>query len=813
MSSRKQEQKSFDPYWEKWGIGILLLVIITLCGFIFQDFIFQQKLYLFKDNGTDSLVVYLPRWMHLARYLRESGIPMWSFNCGMGQNIFPGQISNPFNLLLLLSGEQLPRCIIYVELIKFLATGIVSYLYFRTIKLNTFAAIIGSLMLVFCGYMMAGSSGWYKHSSLVFFGIFWLLAFEQLYQKKNLILFPLAVILISSSSLFYIYIFTFFLFLYTLLRFLTDQGWEWQKLGKLLLKMAGLGALGLCMNAIFLVSPLIEMLKSPRVSGASNYFNKLATKPMFGLADPLEYLTILLRSFSTDIFGTGEKFFTTVSGKTTLFEAYQGWHNHFEAPLFYCSIPALLLMPQLFAFLKKNQKKYYFGFLAIWVFLLAFPFFRYALYLFSGDYYKGGINFFIPVILVFMAMQALQFIDQEKKLNIPLLAGTAVVLLMLLYLPSLTSYHKIIQSGIRLTATILILAYTGVIFLLSQDKYRNTGKIAFICLLAGELACFTNITINHRNALDDEEYTSKCGYNDYTVEALADLKANDQSFYRIQKDYVSVPTVYINLNDSQMQDFYGITSYNSFNQKYYIAFIAGLGLLDPSDEVQTRWAMGLTQSPVMQSFTGVKYGLARANDNHFKRYGFIYQKNIEDVKIYRNPLALPLGFTCNRYILASNFTQLDSRQKGFGMMKAFVIPDQEKSLYEKTFSEMSNKEIPARYTMPEYIGDVKKLSKHQLKLTQFSQNQLGGTITLPAPAMLILSIPYDQGWQATVNDKKAPIRLVDFGLMGLPLSAGQHQVELTYRPPHLGLAIFISLLGIGGYIALIIYRFRKRSSD
>ncbi|AYM03819.1 hypothetical protein D8911_12815 [Levilactobacillus brevis] len=65
---------------------------------------------------------------------------------------------------------------------------------------------------------------------------------------------------------------------------------------------------------------------------------------------------------------------------------------------------------------------------------------------------------------------------------------------------------------------------------------------------------------------------------------------------------------------------------------------------------------------------------------------------------------------------------------------------------------------------------------------------------------LFLSIPYDTGWQATVNGKRVqPHRLLN-GLMGLPIQAGNNQVTLTYRVPggRLGLGVSaMSLIGFG----------------
>jgi hypothetical protein len=60
----------------------------------------------------------------------------------------------------------------------------------------------------------------------------------------------------------------------------------------------------------------------------------------------------------------------------------------------------------------------------------------------------------------------------------------------------------------------------------------------------------------------------------------------------------------------------------------------------------------------------------------------------------------------------------------------------------------------------------------------------GRLILRVAPAtdgLLVVSQPYDPGWQARVDGARVPITQVDAVLQGLPVAAGAHQVELTYH--------------------------------
>src|ERR1700752_2228533 len=84
----KEEEISVNQVsvFEKYGIKIALGIILLIAFVVFKDFILQQKIYLFKNIGSDSLNASWPWMSRSADYISQYGIPSWSFNMGMGQN-------------------------------------------------------------------------------------------------------------------------------------------------------------------------------------------------------------------------------------------------------------------------------------------------------------------------------------------------------------------------------------------------------------------------------------------------------------------------------------------------------------------------------------------------------------------------------------------------------------------------------------------------------------------------------------------------------------------------------------------------------
>lgn len=62
---------------------------------------------------------------------------------------------------------------------------------------------------------------------------------------------------------------------------------------------------------------------------------------------------------------------------------------------------------------------------------------------------------------------------------------------------------------------------------------------------------------------------------------------------------------------------------------------------------------------------------------------------------------------------------------------------------------------------------------------------------------LMTSLPYDNGWDITIDGVKAEPDLFQNCLMCFDLSAGEHDIEMTYKVPGLSAGIFISFAGLG----------------
>jgi membrane protein YfhO len=69
-------------------------------------------------------------------------------------------------------------------------------------------------------------------------------------------------------------------------------------------------------------------------------------------------------------------------------------------------------------------------------------------------------------------------------------------------------------------------------------------------------------------------------------------------------------------------------------------------------------------------------------------------------------------------------------------------------------------------------------------------------VEAPAPAVVLVRIPYARNWHATVDGQPARIFPADHFLMGVPVQSGSHTIGLTYDDPWIGYGLLGSLLSL-----------------
>lgn len=87
-----------------------------------------------------------------------------------------------------------------------------------------------------------------------------------------------------------------------------------------------------------------------------------------------------------------------------------------------------------------------------------------------------------------------------------------------------------------------------------------------------------------------------------------------------------------------------------------------------------------------------------------------------------------------------------------------------------------------------------------------------GTITTDTEQQLITTIPYDQGWHATLDGKKVTIDAFQDAFVSLNIPEGTHEIKLTYLPPGFVAGAFLFVICIGLFVVFNRYYTKKRTA-
>lgn len=763
------------------ALRLPVILIVGLClllvgGLVFRDFVFGDKLLLYKDIGSDSVNDTYPTFVHLSDYVRHHGFPSWSFSMGMGQSLFYLTGSLILEPIVWLPRQLIAFALVFQHLLKALVAGLLFFRFLQLRGLNLGGSLAGALLLAFSAHMCMGSC-WIISADDTLCFTFLLFATEESIVGRRWLFLPMAVALSGLVTVFHLYLSAVLLCLYVPSRLVEIYGWRPFVLSGVCARLATFAFLGVGLGAIVFLGSSYAVLNTPRASMTVANFGFRPAPHLFEFGSSLYYVTTVLRQFSSDIIGTGD--------------GYQGWENYYEASVGYCGLLSLLLVPQAFVGATCRQRILY----AVWLSLIAipiiFPWFRHLFWLFRGAYFRTFSLFSIFILLV-MGMTALSRYIEGGTINLRTLGATGAVLLCILHCP-IREMQLLINHELAWTATVFLTLYAALLIIGRAMKQQSIIGWAVIVVAVIEVIHFDRVTVN-RPTVTKQELNQRIGYNDQTVDAVREIKSSDESFFRITKTWGSGLANRRSDNDAMVFGYYSTLSYSTYNNINYIKFLLAVDVISSADAArQALWSPGLIWQPLLSTFACEKYALT-TNPVPFEmaeRYEFL--KRYEDIYLFRNKAFLPFGLTFDRYIPEEVFLRMPSWAKPLALVHAVVITANDVADKHR-LSELSLDEFKQRIreaSLPDVLAQRRATA---LEIRSFRETRIDGNVRLGSDGILVLQMPFDAGWHAFSDGQIAPVLKVDAGLLGVALKSGGHAVKLIYRPPFLFVGAAVTLM-------------------
>ncbi len=853
----------------KYDIAYSLLFLVT-CLAVFSYFYLDGKTFISHGDGIRQhykVLLYYSSYLkdifHNLWTQRRLIIPQWDFHIGEGSDILASlhyyAVGDPFAFFSCL----VPQRYIYayydfMVLIKMYLAGLAFvHLCLYTGKNNLYAVLSGSMIYVFCYWVMLNAS---KHifflTPMLYLPLI-ILGVEKIIREDKPMPFLWSVFFCCVSQFYFFYMVVLLTVFYAAIRALALYKLDLKKIlilaGKLL--VPALLAVGM---AAAIVLPMLEvMLNNGRIG--VDY----ALHPFYELFYYERLFTVLLADDYPDWLCMGFAAPVILSLILT--------YKHIRRNPFLAAINTAVIIFLAFPIFGKifNGMGYVVN---RWSFALALT----AAYTFVFEYesFEGERKFLLFAVPLFMMGGMVSAWSRQLRVIVPCIFG-------LLYLGSLFIPWKH-KDKLLLALILFNICFNA------DNIYSNRGSDKRAATAMSVAQAREAVTSNEAYELN--QFLKENGINGCIKYSGSDLTDNVSMLNGLSSTnyYFSLANSYI----ASMRAKLGITEYSMY--RFY----------------------SLDQRATLLRLGNVRYYLTPEKYGGLLPFGYEYVKTVNGYDLYEDGYALPLGYTYEKAISYETWDDLDPVLKEEAMMQAIVIENGEdetdlpctdlpytidcgegveavpegfitandgavislkfsgkancdyylsigglnywdgRNYFDETLADVEidvsanavSRTIEyhtseyefynGRHEYVAYLGfheealnelsmtlsnagnysygslsvicvdraeDASRwneLAKESPETIVYGTDEIDCRITVSKEKYMLLSVPYAKGWKAYVDGKETEVLRANECYMAIRLDKGTHEVKLTYETPYLKIGTIISAVS---FLAVIVY--------
>ncbi len=701
--------------------------------------------------GSDFVEQQVPFWSYCIDAVKRGDI-FWTPGLDLGTG-FTGAFSfyvlgSPFFwLALLLPGSLWYRFIGLFLILKMGVCGLTSYAWLRQYASPRWA-LTASLLYSFSGFQLSNMNFNHFYDVTAFFPLL-LLALDAAMKRDKRFVFGAAAALMATVNTVFFPGEVLFLCLY-----LGVKLWcgEYRMTVRRFARLAGESILGVGLSAFLLLPTVFALLQNPRVENASfqSIGQMLLLKPIYwaelvrGMLFPAE--CIFDRGFYMQSFTNGAELYLPVFG-VVLAAAY----------------------------LLRTRKGWMARLIAVCAVFAVIPVLNSAFVLFNAEYYTRW--YYMP-ILILCAATARALEDESLPLRSGHLFYGGLWLALGAVGLSFTYYYKVTfiynLVPVLFFAAVSLGGFVLTLFLRRIQRQRCgaallTAAVVICCAATG--AFNTNYHSRSRTAAD--VYT-------YDTAARQISLPETEDGWRIYSNYYF-------MNLGLVLDTPTVTSFASNISGSAFDFYNAVGVprtVITQLEPEQQW---------LQAFLSVRYSIqlqdeAAAWDARYEQNPVVEGK----YSVAENRYTVPMGFVFDCYITQREFEALDTGRRQAALLKALVLTDAQVQKYGGLLRHLDAAAL--RDTSDAALAAACEERSAQAA-ARFAYTNTGAeaSITLARENLVLFTIPYDTGFTATVNGKKAEIEKTDYGFMAVRCPAGESRIVFRYLPQGLRAGIGISI--------------------
>ncbi len=778
---KPQKDKIWSTFFIALGVAAAFLV-----PFIIYDngyFIF------YGDFNAQQIPFY-----KLAHEAVRSGNIFWSFETDLGAN-FIGSYSfyllgSPFFWLTIpFPTYFVPYLMGPLLILKFAFAALTAYAFLRRFVRNPFSAQIGALLYAFSGFSIYNIFFNHFHEALIVFPLL-LLSLELLITENKRGFFAFMVCISAVTNYFFFFGMVVFAVIYFFVRVFSNC--IKPRFSRFLVMLFE-AVLGLAMSAVILLPAILAILDNSRVSSINMGWNAI----MYGKEQI--YLNIIECFFFPPDLPARPVFFP---GADVKWSSLGGW-----LPLFG--------MVGVFAFCGARKGHWIKRIICVSFVMAMFPILNSAFYAFNTSYYARW--FYMPILMMCLATAvAIEDADINwnsawKWVGFITLAFTLVIgffpqkvgsgeeekIIFGLYSQD-DSPMYILRFFITCGVSILSLLFVRLLM-----RIRNEGKLKTFYKSALVLLCV--ITVTYSAIFVGTGKTHSFSSKEVMIPQLIEGEVNLENSENYRVD------VYDGVDNTAM--YLGLSSINAFHSVVPASIMEFYEFIGITRDVASRPEVSYE---ALRSFLSVKYLLNRDNGDSFLNSfnkpsitGFKYKESQSGYYIYENKNYIPYGFSYDYYMTEEDCAGYTGDTLVRLMLKAVLLSDYDALKYSHLLRSIDELKGHNSYDFSTSLVNDDTLADDCQKLAttsavSFERDNGGFTATVirEKANLVFFSVPYEDGWSATVNDGEVEIIKANKGFMAVVVPAGTSIIRFDYKTPGLEIGLYTTL---GCAVVLLIY--------
>ena len=759
------------------GLGLSFLVFIP---YIIRD---GGRFLFYGDFNVQQVPFY-----RLAHDAVVSGNMGWSHLTDLGAN-FIGSYSfyllgSPFFWLTIpFPGEWLQYLMGPLLILKFACASLTGYIYLRRYVKNQDFALAGAILYAFSGFSVYNIFFNHFHEAIIAFPLMLAALDEYMYHRRRG-LFALSVFFCCVTNYYFFVGQVTFTLLYFFLR-LACRSWRISLRDFLLLGMEAVVGFGI--SCILLVPSVLAIVQNTRVNNPINGWNAL-------LYDRNQRYVHILQClfFPPDL--PARPNFTPDSGSK--WSSLGAW-----LPLFG--------MTGVIGWLQLHKRHWLKKMLWILFVMALVPGLNASFQLFNSSYYARWY-YMLTLVMVLATVMSLENSRVDWRRSIKWASSiTLIIALVIGFMPKKVTEDGETQVEVGLeqyptrfwsyvAISLICLALLVFLFQFCRENKKKFSRclLTSLCCVSVLYSSFF-IALGKTQSTDPYEHLIPYALNGGEQLPLDDLDTVRSDFYE-------------SLDNSAM--FWEIPSIQAFHS------------IVPGSVMEFYEEIGVTRDVAsrpdtshygLRALTSVKWLFDEEYDEDYfagedytnpQMPGWIYYGSANGFDIWENEFYIPMGFSYDSYITRSELAEVPQDKRELLMLKAIVIEDEDEEDWQDILSHYDYSQ--AVYEEEQYEEDC--LARRETSCGDFRYTNSGfeATISPEKDRILFFSVPYEDGWSATVNGEPAEIYKTNVGFMAVRVPAGESvRISFQYATPGLLLGTMISLLSI---LILVLYLILSR---